>query len=140
MSDAVVKGSCLCGAVEYQVKGEAVRFYHCHCQRCRKATGTGHASNLFMQPESGLTWLKGEDMLQHYKVPEAERFYNLFCKQCGSPMPRAVPELDGVLVGAGSMDCESPIPPGARIFWASRADWSCSAGGLPVFDEYPGQA
>ncbi len=137
MPDATVNGSCLCGSVAYQIRGEAVRFYHCHCSRCRKTSGTGHASNLFIRPQTSLEWLRGEDMLKHYKVPEADRFYNLFCKNCGSPMPRVVPELDGVLIPAGSLDCESPIKPGARIFWDSRADWSCSDDQIPVFDEYP---
>jgi hypothetical protein len=136
MSKTTVKGSCLCGAVQYEVTGEAQRFYHCHCQRCRKSTGTGHASNLFISPQTSLTWLKGEALLSRYKVPDAERFYSCFCQQCGSPMPRVVPELDGVLIGAGSLDSDSPLPAQARIFWGSRAEWSCEDD-LPVFDEYP---
>jgi hypothetical protein len=44
--------------VKYEVAGEAKRFYDCHCSRCRKATGTGHASNLFLQP-AALRWLIG---------------------------------------------------------------------------------
>ena len=130
-------GSCLCGSVRYEISGEAQRFYHCHCQRCRKATGSGHASNLFVMPESCLTWVAGEDLLKRYNVPEAKRFYNCFCSQCGSPMPRVVPELEGVLVPAGTLDGEPPIHPGARIFWDSRALWSCSDDGIPVFPEYP---
>ena len=129
-------GSCLCGSVQYEVTGEIQRFYHCHCQRCRKATGTGHASNLLVTPHTSITWVKGEDLLARYKVPEAERFFNCFCKNCGGPMPRVVPELDGVLIPAGSLDTPSPLPAQARIFWDSRAEWSCTDD-LPVFAEYP---
>jgi hypothetical protein len=60
MSQTTLKGSCLCGAVTYEASGEPKRFYHCHCSRCRKATGTGHASNLFLQPGT-LRWLSGEE-------------------------------------------------------------------------------
>lgn len=134
--EAKVAGSCLCGSVRYEVSGEAVRFYHCHCGRCRKATGTGHASNLFITPVSALCWVEGEELLGRYKVPEAERFYNCFCTRCGSPLPRVVPELDGVLIPAGSLDSPAPLPTQARIFWESRADWSC-ADDLPRFAEYP---
>jgi len=137
MEQSKLGGSCLCGSVRYEINGEAQRFYHCHCQRCRKATGSGHASNLFVMPESCLTWVAGEELLKRYKVPEAERFYNCFCSQCGSPMPRVVPELEGVLIPAGTLDGEPPIQPGARIFWDSRALWSCSDDGMPVFHEYP---
>lgn len=136
MGEITVTGSCLCGEVSYQVTGESKRFYHCHCKRCRKATGTGHASNLLVAPQTSISWLSGEDRLGRYKVPEAERFYNCFCTHCGSPMPRVVPELDAVLIPAGSLDSEPPLTPQGRIFHASRADWSC-ADNLPVFDEYP---
>lgn len=137
MSQAKLAGSCLCGSVQYEVSGQVERFYHCHCSRCRKTTGSGHASNLLVKPLASITWVQGESLLGRYKVPEAERFFNCFCTQCGSPMPRVVPELDGVLIPAGSLDCEPPLNPQARIFWDSRADWSCDAGGLPVFSEYP---
>ncbi len=47
MKTSSLTGSCLCGEVRYTATGEESRFYHCHCKRCRKASGTGHASNLF---------------------------------------------------------------------------------------------
>lgn len=137
MSDQELKGSCLCGTVRYTVRGEAVRFYHCHCSRCRKASGTGHASNLMVRPAASLTWTAGGDLIAGYKVPEAERFRTCFCPQCGSPLPRAVPELDAVVIPAGSLDSEPPIAPEARIFWDSRVAWSCSGDDLPVYAEYP---
>ena len=137
MSDSSVSGSCLCGKVKYEVVGEAVRFSHCHCTRCRKATGTGHATNLLLTPVTGIKWLTGENLLERYKVPEAERFYNCFCKCCGSPMPRTVPEINAVLIPAGSLDSQPPVSPQHHIFWDSRANWSCDEQGLPVYAEYP---
>jgi hypothetical protein len=68
-------GSCLCGGVRYTATGEEQRFYHCHCTRCRKASGTGHASNLFMA--GTLNWECGEDLITTYKVPEAKRFFSV---------------------------------------------------------------
>jgi len=135
MSQVTYRGSCLCGAVEYEVTGEATRFYHCHCQRCRKATGTGHASNMFIRAE-GVSWLKGEEHIRRFKIPQAERFTNSFCRHCGSRMPRYVPELEVVMLPAGSLDMEPDFKPQAHIFWDSRAEWSCNAGEIPVFAEY----
>jgi len=137
MTQINVNGSCLCGAVKYTISGEIVRFYHCHCSRCRKATGTGHASNLLASPVGSINWTQGEELLGRYKVPEAERFYNCFCKQCGSPMPRTVVELDGVLIPAGSLDDEPPVHPQGHIFWDSRTSWSCESGDLPHYPGYP---
>lgn len=128
-------GSCLCGAVQYEISGEAAKFYHCHCRRCRKATGTGHASNLLVKP-GALRWIKGEELIKSYKVPEAKRFTNCFCSNCGGRVPRYSKETDMIVIPAGSLDSEPTIRPQARIFWGSRADWSCAAGDLPTYSEY----
>jgi hypothetical protein len=138
MAQSVLKGSCLCGTVKYEVTGESKRFYHCHCSRCRKVTGTGHASNLFLQP-AALTWLSGEELIRAFKVPEAKRFTNNFCTNCGSRLPRQAKDSDMVMIPAGSLDDAPPIGPQARIFSRSRASWSCSDGEIPVFPEFPPQ-
>lgn len=135
MTQTTLKGSCLCGAVKYEAVGEAQRFYHCHCTRCRKATGTGHASNLFLQPGL-LRWLGGEDRIRSFKVPEAKRFTNTFCATCGGRLPRQAQGTDIVMIPAGSLDVEAPIGPQARIFSGSRAAWSCSGDALPAHAEY----
>ena len=136
MTEKTLHGSCLCGAVRYTATGEAQRFYHCHCSRCRKASGTGHASNLFVK--GALTWESGEDQVRTFKVPEAERFTNTFCKICGGRVPRFVEEYGVVFIPAGSLDDEPDLGPQARIFKGSRTAWSCDGSPLPEFDEYPG--
>lgn len=136
MTSTTLRGSCLCGAVRYEVTGEPRRFLHCHCSRCRKATGTGHASNLFIQPGT-LRWLGGEEKIRSFKLPEAQRFTNSFCEVCGSRLPRQAIGNDAVMIPAGSLDDEPPIQPQARIFEGSRASWSCAGDDLPVHTEYP---
>lgn len=136
MEKQTFSGSCLCGSVQYELTGEPRHFYYCHCQRCRKATGTGHVSNLMVKTEQ-FNWLQGESLLKRFKVPEAERFYTLFCGNCGSPMPRDIPQLGIVAIPAGSLDHDIDVRPEARIFWDSRAEWSCCGDGLPTYAEYP---
>jgi hypothetical protein len=135
MTQTTLNGSCLCGAVRYQVTGEPQRFRHCHCSRCRKATGTGHASNMFLQPAS-LQWLSGEAQVRSFKVPDAERFTNVFCATCGGRLPRLQGD-DAVMLPAGSLDDDPSLKPNCRIFYGSRASWSCDSTDLPQFEEYP---
>lgn len=137
MSQEKLSGGCLCGSVQYEVSGDPLKFYHCHCRRCRKATGTGHASNIILE-NVNFRWLQGEALARRYKVPEAERFANVFCTNCGSPLPRYMPETGRVVIPAGSLDSIPGIRPEARIFWDSRVEWSCSGDTLPVYAEYPG--
>lgn len=134
-SERVLGGSCLCGAVRFTARGEPARFYHCHCSRCRKVSGTGHASNLFMK--GTLDWQQGEDRIVDFKLPTAERFANSFCATCGSRLPRFIEKLGVVFIPAGALDDEPGIEPQARIFTGSRTAWSCTAATLPEFPEYP---
>lgn len=135
MSTKTLTGSCLCGALHYTVTGEPDRFYHCHCQRCRKATGSAHASNLFVK--GTLNWDQGEESVKFFKLPEAERFGNSFCEICGSRLPKAVPAMGFVMIPAGSLNDEPGFLPQARIFTGSRAHWSCDSSDMPVFTDYP---
>ncbi len=136
MQTVTLQGSCLCGAVKYQVSGIPQRFYHCHCLRCRKSSGTGHATNLMMS-DARLVFETGESLLRQFKVPEAKRFTRQFCSNCGGSVARFVPEINAIVIPAGSLDSPVPIMPQARIFWGSRADWSCDGDSLPRFSEYP---
>lgn len=136
MSELNLTGSCLCGSVSYEITGTSKFFFHCHCSRCRKATATGHASNIIMQPES-VNWTAGEDLLKTYKVPDAERFMTVFCSNCGSLMPRVAPNNSIAVVPAGTLDNDPGIRPQARIMSGSRAEWSCDGTELPIFEEYP---
>jgi len=135
MNTRSLSGSCLCGAVRYVATGAEQRFYHCHCTRCRKASGTGHASNLFLQ--GTLAWISGEELIRSYQPPDAERFTNTFCEVCGSRVPRFIERLGMVFIPAGSLDDEPEMRPQARIFRGSRAAWSCDDSALPGFDQYP---
>ena len=136
MSNVTLTGSCLCGTVSYEVTGDAQNFFHCHCSRCRKASGTGHASNIIM---TGATfeWSSGEDAIKSYKVPDAKFFSTVFCATCGAPLPRYSPERALAVVPAGSLDTEPAIEPTGRIFKGSAASWSCSNDAIPEFEQYP---
>lgn len=83
MPKVKLQGGCLCEAIRFEVNGDPERFYHCHCSRCRKSSGTGHATNLFMS-NSALVFTSGEAFLKQFKVPGAKRFARQFCSICGS--------------------------------------------------------
>lgn len=135
MSAAVFQGSCLCGSVHYEISGSPRVFNHCYCSRCRKSSGTGHASNIIIKLDKA-AWPAGKELLGSYKVPDAERFSTSFCSQCGSPLPRVREDQGFAVIPAGSLDSESPIQPTDRIMWDSRADWSCDDREIPTWSKY----
>jgi hypothetical protein len=136
MNESNVHGSCLCGAVTFEVRPPFQRMIHCHCSRCRKGTGTGHATNLTTTPDH-LRWLTGEDRITRYELPTAKSFGKWFCRQCGSPVPRLSRTGKLIVIPAGALDTAPAMSPSEHIFWASRAPWACPSGGLPTHAEYP---
>lgn len=128
------KGSCLCGAVSFEVEGRFEHFFLCHCSRCRKGTGSAHAANLF-GADARLTWLSGEEKVRVFSVT-GTRHQRAFCTECGSAAPRFHPL--GLVVPAGSLDTELHMLPDAHICVASRADWDVRLEDAPSFDHLPG--
>jgi hypothetical protein len=130
-------GSCLCGAVRYELTQEPVWAHNCHCSRCRKSRGSAFAANLFV-PRDGLRWLQGEDQVLSYKPPDAERFTHAFCRHCGSSLPWLNATHGLMVVPMGSLDEAPGIAPRAHIFVESKAPWFAITDDLPQNPGPPG--
>ena len=119
-------GSCLCGKVAYQTIGELKLFQYCHCSRCRKATGSAHASNIYVKPDK-FEWLAGESYVKQYALPDTKYFGNAFCTECGSTLPWLNQTGTMVIVPAGTLDDDPEIRPVRNIFCNSKAVWYVDA-------------
>jgi len=128
-------GSCLCGAVRFEIAGDFAHFYLCHCQYCRKDTGSAHAANLFSSSAT-LRWLAGQDQVTRFNLPNT-RHRHCFCATCGSALPDL--QMDGTLlkVPAGSLDTDVIMRPNAHIFVASKANWDEALENIPTVARLP---
>lgn len=79
MSATVRTGSCLCGAVRFEARGEPKFVSNCHCESCRRAASA-----------PSLTWagfsnaqvdMKGAALREYSSSPGVVRS---FCANCGS--------------------------------------------------------
>ncbi|WP_167084903.1 GFA family protein [Rhizomicrobium palustre] len=131
----VTSGSCQCGAVRFEIRGNFESFFLCHCRRCRKDTGSVHASNLFSSTAT-VVWHSGQDKIRHYQIP-ATRHAKSFCSECGSALPSVQMEGTLLVVPAGSLDDEIVISPNAHICFSSRAAWEDLLVDTPKFDDLP---
>ncbi|MCS6972640.1 MAG: GFA family protein [Turneriella sp.] len=120
--DKQFEGSCLCGKVRYVVKGPFLRFFFCHCSRCRRATGSAHAANLFTRA-GNVTFTAGEDSIRRYDLPEAQHFSRAFCTICGSAVPYLSRDGRVHVVPAGPLGDFDARKVDANVFWDSRAVW-----------------
>ncbi len=133
----MLRGSCLCGAVHYEVAGELEEIHHCHCSRCRKAHGAAF-STFGRLADAQLTITAGADLIRRYRSsPPVERS---FCSVCGSNLTfRFDPFPDAVWLAIGSLDDDPGARPSAHIFAGSIAPWHQITDELPAFEKYPPQ-
>ena len=128
-------GSCLCGKVAFEITGDFESFYLCHCSRCRKDTGSAHASNLF-STSATLNWLTGVEEVKTFTLPET-RHSRSFCMICGSALPSVQMSGKLLVVPAGSLDTDIEIKPSFHISMADKAQWDDELERIPMLAGLP---
>ncbi len=133
----VARGSCLCGAVEFEMIEPFKVVHNCHCSRCRRARAAAFTTNGFTSAE-GIRFLKGEDHISVYKVLDARFFTHAFCDTCGSGLPRVDERRKLAAIPLGALDDDPGQGPVDHIFVENKADWYRIGGELPQFPQGPG--
>ena len=115
-----LRGSCLCGAVRYEVDQLDGPIVHCHCTICRKAHAAAFNSSAAVE-RAHFRWTAGEDRLGCYaSSPDKNRW---FCASCGAQMIAEFPARPRVLLRVATLDDD----PGARamkhIWTSEHAPW-----------------
>lgn len=128
------QGSCLCGAVRYEVDGPFSLMIHCHCSMCRKHHGAPFAT-FAGAPLMGFRWLSGEESIHTYR--SSEKGLRSFCRSCGSVTPTLVKEMDLALAPAGNLQGDLDVRPQSHFFATSKASWHTITDELPQHEEYP---
>ncbi len=94
-----MKGSCLCGQVQYTVRGPTRSVVACHCTQCRKTSGhyvaatRSEQDQLDIQGAENITWYRSSDWAQRG-----------FCRTCGSQLFWKRLDNNKVSIMAGTID------------------------------------
>jgi hypothetical protein len=122
-------GSCLCGAVRYEVRGPLREILVCHCHECRRWAGrawaatAAHAADLTIDGE--VAWRRSPRSEYH-----AERGN---CARCGSSLFWRAEGGPRVSIGAGTLDDPSGLLVAAHIWVEQGADWEAPPAGVPAY-------
>jgi len=117
------RGSCVCGAVRYELSAEPIALFCCHCTECQTASGSSFVLALKM-PCGGLTVVEGE--AKPYLRPEADgQKRNVFrCPICLAAIWSERLDLKEVItVYAGTLDESSRLKPVAHIWTRDAQPW-----------------
>ena len=132
-----ITGGCHCGAVRFQVNGDAMNHALCHCVDCRRHSGAPMVGwTMYRQSEVKVT--KGTPKI--YKSSTDGRRH--FCPDCGTGLFYVNDVmLPGIIdIQSATYDDPNAVPAQAHIQIADRIGWMEHAHELPEFERFPPQA
>jgi hypothetical protein len=129
----MIRGSCLCGGVQFELDGAVGPFELCHCSRCRKASGSAFVAGLGVRVQD-FRLLSGRELIRTYEAPIREHppaYGVAFCSHCGSPVPSPPPDATWFAVPAGVLDDDPVLRPERHIFVERKSPWFALSDSLP---------
>lgn len=129
---ALLKGSCLCGGIGYEIRGPLTGVLNCHCTMCRKAHGAAFRSRARINAED-FSLVRGADLLTFYESSAGN--HRGFCRVCGSPiLSRFDDDKTQYGLPLGALDNDPGVAPMCHVFVGDKAPWHRITDELPQFD------
>ncbi|MGX1099720.1 GFA family protein [Amorphus sp. MBR-141] len=127
-------GGCACGDVRYAC-GEAPRLVgHCHCEDCRRSSGTGHTTHVIV--DEAAFQLTGAVATYERVGDSGETVTRTFCPRCGSQIFARYAIRQGTIhVRASSLDDAALLSPGLIVYASRQLGWDVMDPSLPAFPE-----
>ncbi len=124
---SIIRGSCLCERVRYQVNGPLLHADHCHCSQCRRQHGAAFAT--YADFTAGdFQWMSGEALTKIY--PQGVGAGWCFCSECGATLG-GTENGEMTSITLGTVTGSVSIKPSAHIFVGSKASWYDIEDSLP---------
>lgn len=115
-------GKCLCGEVTYTVMGSPVVVAQCHCEECRRLSGTGHTIGAMFATDA--VNISGKLSKFSYSSAKGSEVTKAFCASCGSPIYGQNTRMPNYLtIPLGTMDDASGLDVEVVIFERDRPHW-----------------
>jgi hypothetical protein len=133
----MIRGGCLCGGVRFEIDRAVGPFELCHCNRCRKVSGSAFLATVGVRRDE-FRLSSGRELIRTYDAPlrEAPPAYRVcFCGICGSCVPDPDVAADWFEIPAGLLDDDPQLRPDKHIFVELKADWYQITDQLPQLDK-----
>ena len=126
-------GHCQCGAVTFTIEGAPERMAQCHCDDCRRSTGTGHGVQAFFK--KSVVSISGATSTYQHLADSGNTRTRHFCPVCGSRLfseNSSAPDTIGIAVGA--FDNSDWYKPDQIVWFAKRPVWDAVDPSIPTKD------
>ena len=124
-----LSGRCLCGAVSFESDSEPISVTYCHCDDCRRVTGSAFAVGVGVSASSFS--VNGETKGYESTNDKGRTKMRVFCPKCGSQLFTRYP--DKVFIKAGTLDDSEDLQPTREIWTEMTVPWAHIPDGLQRF-------
>lgn len=115
-------GKCLCGAVTYTANQQPIVVAQCHCEECRRLSGTGHTVGAMFASDAVV--VSGKLSEFRYSSDKNSVVTKAFCANCGSPIYGENTRIpDHLTLSLGTMDDASGLNVEVVIFERDKPHW-----------------
>ena len=131
----MLKGSCLCAGVRYEINGSLTEVRNCHCSIYRKAHSAAFRSRASVRAKD-FRWTTGENLISRYDTSRGT--HRGFCSRCGSALLSRFDESPEVYgLPPGCLDTDPGVKPAMHIYVGSKAPWFEISDSPPQCEEGP---
>ncbi len=115
----MIKGSCCCGAVKFELTAQPSMMGTCHCSRCRKVG----ASAIVFVKRKDLKWLQGQEQVMLYQPEPPYKYGRCFCKICGTSLGEILSKEDSFPIAANALDNAFEVTNQFHEFVVEKPSW-----------------
>jgi hypothetical protein len=121
--DNIYRGGCQCGEIRYELHGEPLTFYACHCRECQQQSGSAFGLSLTV-PRDSIEIMCGEPKAWTRKADSGRTVTCLFCPNCGTRLFHdRSHNRETINIKAGTLDDPNCLRPVGNIWTNSAQPW-----------------
>ena len=123
----ITNGSCLCGAVKFEISGALRPALACHCTQCRRISGHYWAATAAKR--DAVRVISDDDLSWYASSTQARRG---FCRICGSTLFWDHSDRDSLSISCGALSEPAQFRIASHIFTADKGSYYDIGDGLPL--------
>ncbi|MHA6296837.1 GFA family protein [Devosia sp. CAU 1758] len=129
-------GRCLCGEISYVAHGKPLIVAQCHCEECRRISGTGHTIGAMFPKEA--VEIFGDLKTFRYLSGKDSEVTKAFCNSCGSPVfGTNTRSPEHLTLSLGTMDDAKGLSVEVVIFERDKQHWDHLQSDVVLFNTQP---
>lgn len=129
----MIRGSCCCGAIKFEILAEPTMMGTCHCSRCRKV---GASTFVFVKKDA-FRWIQGREFVSRFEPDPPFTYARCFCRKCGTALGEIDSPQDSFPVAASCLDDDPIVRNRFHEFVSNKPAWYEICDGAKQFPEHP---